>query len=93
MTVLLVLFIVQVPCIYKMMVTATPIKNKQKSLEKNIAIKSLAKILFIAGSKRTKTEKEIWAMIESSNRILRDRVYDEYNILSGRTGGQKALED
>ena len=53
----------------------------KKALEKNVGVKSLAKILYICKNKRSNVEKTVWTVVDSGNRQLKERVLDEFRLL------------
>jgi hypothetical protein len=92
-TVLIVLGLVYSPYLLHMVTSMffSSSPQKKKTLEKNIGIKSIAKILHISIAKKTKSEKEIWDLISSTNCArLRERVFEELDLLTASTPKSKS---
>ena len=55
--------------------------GSKKALEKNVGVKSLAKILYICKDRRKNVERAVWGVVENGNKHLKDRVLDEYRMM------------
>ena len=60
------------------------VEGPKKNLEKNIGVKSLAKVLYVCKNRRNNVERAVWSVIENGNKQLKDRVFDEYALISNQ---------